>query len=129
MGNNDIIYWIKIVDEDIRLIINADYTNSPHTTCFICQGIAEKTMKAFLLSKKWPLKKIHDLIVLATYCEENGLDFSEYKNHIKVLNEYTVQGRYPGDIPFEEIGEKRATEAINLATELVKYVKPFISLK
>ncbi|MBL7074673.1 HEPN domain-containing protein [candidate division KSB1 bacterium] len=31
-----------------------------HTVCFICQGCAEKYLKAYLIWNGWRLKKIHD---------------------------------------------------------------------
>ena len=32
-----------------------------HSICFMCQGSAEKYLKAFLIFKGWKFKKTHDL--------------------------------------------------------------------
>jgi hypothetical protein len=35
-----------------------------------------------------------------------------------VLNEYIVEGRYPGDLSFESIGPDQAEEAVNIAQRI-----------
>jgi hypothetical protein len=40
-----------------------------------------------------------------------------------VLNEYIVDGRYPGDIVFEDIGRTEAREALDIARRIGERVR------
>jgi len=48
--------------------------------------------------------------------------FESLKDECTILNEYILEGRYPGDLPFESIGEDDAKEAIKAAENIEKYV-------
>jgi HEPN domain-containing protein len=84
----------------------------------LCQGSAEKYLKAFLIWKGWELKKTHDLVELLGYCVDYEADFADLKEDCLLLNEYITQGRYPGDLPFESICERDAKEAIEAADKI-----------
>jgi HEPN domain-containing protein len=93
-----------------------------HTICFLCQGSAEKYLKAYLISQGWELKKIHDLKELVGYALNYDQSFGELFPLAEVLNRYIAEGRYPGDLPFENIGENEAKEAIEAAEKIEQFV-------
>jgi HEPN domain-containing protein len=93
-----------------------------HTVCFLCQGSGEKYLKAYLISHGWELKKIHDLKELIGYALNYDRSFDELFPVAEVLNRYIAEGRYPGDLPFESIGENEAKEAIEAAEKIEQFV-------
>ena len=48
------------------------------------------------------------------FCTEYDADFEELLEEGSVLNEYITEGRYPGDIAFEIIGDTEAQEAVGI---------------
>lgn len=88
----------------------------------MCQGSAEKYLKAYLISEGWELKKIHDLKELVGYALNYDQSFDELFPLAEVLNRYIAEGRYPGDLPFESIGENEAKEAIEAAEKIEQFV-------
>lgn len=55
--------WLAFAKENLLYAksgLKADF--SPHNTiCFLCQGSAEKYLRAYLISRGWELEKNHDL--------------------------------------------------------------------
>jgi HEPN domain-containing protein len=101
--------------------IKADFAPY-HTICFLCQGSAEKYLKAYLISKGWELKKIHDLDELLEAAVKYDEKFGELFPAAEILNEYITEGRYPGDLPYESIGKTEAEEAIVAAEKIEQVV-------
>ena len=95
----------------------------------MCQGSAEKYLKAYLIWKGWILEKIHDLEDLLIYAIDFDSEFEKLKKECKLLNKYIAEGRYPSDLPFESISEKDAGEAIDAADKVAEFVKEKIKLK
>jgi HEPN domain-containing protein len=116
--------WLKFAKENLlfaRSGIEEEF--SPfHTICFLCQGSSEKYLKAFLIWNGWALKKTHDLVELLGYCIDYEPGFDDYKEECLLLNEYITEGRYPGDLPFEDVTKKDAQEAINAASKIEAYI-------
>jgi HEPN domain-containing protein len=75
-------------------------------------------LKAYLLWQGWELKKTHDLSELLKLCSKYDGDFLHLAPECQLLNEYATEGRYPGDLPFESIGEQDAREAIEAAEKI-----------
>ena len=93
-----------------------------HSICFMCQASVEKYLKTFLLSKGWQLKKIHDLSELLNFCCEYDTSFECLFPECELLNEYITLGRYPSDLPFEDISEDETKKAIEAAEKIEKHV-------
>ncbi len=123
--------WLNFAKENLlsaKALITEEFTPF-HTVCFMCQGSAEKYLKAYLIWKGWELEKIHDLKNLLNYAIEFDSDFEKLKQECELLNEYIEEGRYPGDLPFESIGEKDAGEAIDAADKIAEFVKEKINFE
>lgn len=82
------------------------------TVCFLCQSAAEKFLKAYLIARGWTLKKTHDIVELLELCSDYDDAFQGLLFDGSLLNEYMVEGRYPGDLAFEAIGHEDAREAL-----------------
>jgi len=117
--------WINFANENLlaaKSLISEDYAPF-HTVCFMCQGSAEKYLKAYLIWNGWELAKIHDLKDLLAYAIKLDPDFEQLRIECTLLNEYITEGRYPGDIPWEMIGKKQADAAIDAAEKIEKFVR------
>lgn len=108
--------WLKFAQENFAVAGHELERNDVacHTICFLCQGSAEKYLKAYLISKGWELKKSHDIVELLEYCSDYDEGFNQHIEAGHVLNDYIIEGRYPGDISFEAIGIEQAKRHIML---------------
>lgn len=116
--------WLAFAKENLlyaKAGIKEDFAPY-HTICFLCQGSAEKYLKAYLISNGWELEKIHDLKELIGYGLNYDQSFGELFPLAEILNRYIAEGRYPGDLPFESIGENEAKEAIEAAEKIEQFV-------
>lgn len=100
-----------------------------HTICFLCQGSAEKYLKAYLIFEGWELKKTHDIVELLEYCSDYDKSFDQLIEGGYILNDYITDGRYPGDISFETIGIEQAKEAYNAVKKIRQFVEKRINPK
>ena len=65
-----------------------------NSACFHCQQAAEKSLKAFLVSKGNDAERTHDLSFLIDECARFDAIFETID--ILNLNEFAVNARYPG---------------------------------
>jgi len=70
----------------------------------------------------WSLEKTHDLKNLLKHCLNYDNSFGELSVECSELNEYITEGRYPGDLPWEEIGKTQAEEAIEATDRIARFV-------
>lgn len=82
------------------------------TVCFHSQQCAEKYLKAYLISLGVLFSRTHDLVVLLNLIPEEDA-FPVRPEHIKSLNRYSVEARYPGD--WDPIDREEAADAIAAA--------------
>ena len=117
--------WIHKAESDLLDAKNnlRSETIPTDMVCFHCQQVAEKYLKAYLISQDKSFPKIHNLLRLMELCREIDQDFSKLKDNLVILNDYAVEIRYPDDW-FEPTVDD-AKEAFELAKE----VKEFALLK
>lgn len=116
--------WLRFAQENFSFACTGmKEEDAPyHTICFLCQGSAEKFLKAFLIWNGWELKKIHDFQDLLAFCMDFEAKFQNLREECGLLNEYITEARYPGDLPFESIGKGEAEEAIEAVNKIEKFV-------
>jgi HEPN domain-containing protein len=112
--------WIRHADENLGVAEREMRYDAPayHTVCFLCQSAAEKYLKGYLVAQGWTLKKTHDIAELLELCIGYDPEFEGLLNEGIVLNEYITEGRYPGDIAFESIGDAEAQEAVGITRRI-----------
>ena len=79
-------------------VLSADAEVPRRIVCFHARQAAEKALKAALVAGEIPFRKTHDVVVLA------GLTPAELAQSldeldVAVLQPWSVDGRYPGDLP------------------------------
>ncbi len=125
--NKTVIEWLKFANENFSVAEHELERDDAacNTICFLCQEAAEKYLKSYLISKGWELKRTHDIVELLEYCSDYDNGFDQLVEAGRILNDYIVEGRYPGDISFETIETEQAQEAYNVA----RYIKECVEAR
>lgn len=91
--------WLRFAEENLAMVEREMGYEQPafHTVCFLCQGAAEKYLKAYLIAQGWSLEKTHDLLTLLRCCRDYDETFAELRQEAIILNQYMTAGRYPGN--------------------------------
>ena len=120
--------WFEKAKDDERAIENLLKEKGPFSIiCFLCQQMAEKYLKGYLVFKGKAIKKIHDSGEILERCRQIDQDFKKLLDHCAFLNRYSIATRYPGDF-FEGISEKEARKAYQKAKEIKQFVLEKLSL-
>ena len=91
--------------------------------CFTAEQVAEKSLKAFLISRDKSVVKIHDLNALLARCAAIDPSFEELKDACATLTAYYAPSRYPDISEFMQFSREIAKEAKDLAEIVFKFVE------
>ncbi len=114
--------WFKKAQEDE---LNADSIlrhrdGTPGVVCFLAQQLAEKYLKACLISFDLELLKVHDLLRLISVLEVSASEIKILSNEANLLNQFYIETRYVGDYP------DFSWEDAEKAYEAAKKIKDFV---
>ncbi len=116
--------WIKKAEGDFITateLLDLKLEATADAICFHCQQCAEKYTKSYLHHQTIEFPRTHSLPQLLSLCEEQDKDFSTTLLQMLVLNNYSVEIRYPGRFTgFEEA---------KIAVEAMETVRTFIRSK
>jgi len=119
----DVKNWLLRANQDLEwakaTLVAKLYTQA----CFITQQVAEKALKAFMLSQEMVPPKTHSLPRLLQDCLEFDNAFKKFKNKVEILDKYYAPTRYPDLGIDEEYTKKKAEEALEDAEEILNFVK------
>lgn len=87
--------WMRIAEKDWLRIDKLLQANDPEAAGFFLQQATEKFLKAFLLSKGWHLKRIHDLEPLLNEALPYESSFEKYREVIQQISGFYFVERYP----------------------------------
>ena len=87
--------WLRIAEKDLRRVDYLLDLPDPEAAGFFLQQAVEKCLKAFLLSRGWELKRIHDLEVLLNAALEHDPHLEEYRASCQKITGYYLADRYP----------------------------------
>jgi len=123
---NEIEEWIRYAESDFAVAMQGRKSKKIlyATLCFHCQQTAEKALKAVLLYYEIKFPKTHYIDILLNSFKENEIDVPKLVLNSKVLSEYAVVSRYPGDA--EEITSKEYKEALKISKNSLKWAKSII---
>lgn len=110
--------WLSQVDEDLLAArhIAADPDLPARIACFLSHLAAEKALKAYLIAREVPYPKTHDLGDLLSLLP-TGAKVDVAVADLQRLNPWTIEGRYPGDIP--DATDAQAESCIQAADRVV----------
>ena len=120
--------WISRAKDDLSWANDSFDDKHYGGVCFLSQQIAEKSLKAYLFSKKQKLIRTHSLIRLLQLCIDFNNNFVELKDSLQILDDYYVDTRYPDmwdRYPFEN--ENMARDALIEAEKVFLFVQDKLS--
>ena len=94
--------------------------------CFDAQQACEKALKALLVYRGVPFRRVHDLAELLTIIQGSGIVLPPHVQTAAGLTVYAVEMRYPGSYP--PVTDTEAREAVEQAEALVEWVKGLLPL-
>lgn len=115
--------WFAQAEEDLLWAEASLREDVWRGACFAAQQAAEKSLKAFLLSKNELTPKIHDLIVLNEKCINLDQEFRSLEEACSILSPYYISSRYPDVSQFEEYSGEIAKNAVEQVKSIVEFVK------
>lgn len=92
----------------------------PDTAVYHCQQAGEKALKAFLASRDRPVRRVHDLVVLADECSSLDGSLAGLAEAAEILTPYGTAFRYPGDLTEPQLSD--AWEAVDCARRILNGV-------
>lgn len=120
--------WLKFAESDFKsakvLLNSNEAVIGP--ALYHTQQCAEKALKAYLIFKKQPIDKTHDLTVLLNNCSKFDNEFDSLLNDIINLNPFSIKTRYP-DSCFIIPDLSVAQDAIKKAEKIFLFVDNKIS--
>ena len=122
----DVRDWLSRARDDLRWAAYSLEGGYWPQACFGCQQAAEKSLKAFLLSRGWRLERTHSLPDLLAASTDYEPDLDRFGRSAVILDIYYAATRYP-DVPLSvSYTEKQAQDALTRATELVSEIARLI---
>ena len=94
--------------------------------CFMCQQIAERYLKGFLVSQNVKPPRIHDLPKILEMCVEINEKFKRFADKCGILSGYYIAPRYLLDMP-QDYSKKQVEEALKFTEEIKNFVQKVIS--
>ena len=123
--------WLEQAAEDLKWARDLANRGGYHISCFLAQQVGEKALKAFLYAKGEELVIGHSVERLCTSAAELDKEFAEKVKIWSILDGFYVTTRYPNSlpdsIPARVYTSQAATQAVNIAEDIVNFVTQKIS--
>ena len=120
--------WIVKAEQDFRIIKHETSLKEDEMVrdmvCFHCQQMAEKYLKAYLISKGTEFPRTHNIEYLLAKCASSHADFSSLDSGN--LTEYGVAVRYADDFFIPDPAE--VTEQVDTAMAIRTTVRRLLQL-
>ena len=87
--------WLALAEKDLVRVNRSLRDKDPELAAFCLQQAVEKFLKAFLLSKGWKLRRIHDLEALLDDAMAHDPSLDQFRNACQKITDYYVVERYP----------------------------------
>jgi HEPN domain-containing protein len=114
--------WLRIAEKDLQRVAFGLAGNDPDLAGFYLQQAVEKFLKAFLLSRGWRLRRIHDLVVLLDDASQYGAEVGSFRAACQEITKFYFVERYPlsslGSLDDDEV--RRSLHDVNGLIELLR---------
>jgi len=89
--------WLQYASDDLRISKLAldDAQPAIPVSLVLAQQAAEKALKGYLIFKKQPIVKTHQLIMLVNLCAEHDKEFETLLDYAVNLTPHVTVSRYP----------------------------------
>jgi HEPN domain-containing protein len=117
--------WLTFAKADLRAarLLLSDVEVPARIACFHAQQAAEKAIKAVLIAQQTPFRKTHDVLVLAGLLPAELIEELHSTDPV-VLQQWAVDGRYPGDLP--DATPTEAVEVLDVASFIVTTLDSYL---
>jgi len=115
-----------MANDDLVVAGDAEKREIYHLACFHAQQAAEKMLKAYIIFLGRPVPKTHNLRELYERIVPKPSGISEFKESIKILDQYYIPTRYPdalpGSLPEGLPTARHAREALEDVEKLAAFI-------
>jgi HEPN domain-containing protein len=87
--------WLRIAEKDLGRVEHLLGVQDPEAAGFFLQQALEKFLKAFLLSRGWELKRIHDLETLLNEALAYDTSLEPFRAACQRITGFYLVERYP----------------------------------
>lgn len=87
--------WLTLAEKDLARVKRSLRDRDPELAAFCLQQAVEKFLKAFLLSKGWKLRRIHDLEALLDDAMAYDPSLDQFRDLCRKITNYYIVERYP----------------------------------
>lgn len=114
--------WVRIAEKDLRRVDRLLDKHDPELAGFCLQQAVEKFLKAFLLSKGWRLRRIHNLDALLDDAITYDTSLEEFRNVCQKISVFYFVERYPFLVE-TGITEQDVRASLDEVTDLVERLR------
>lgn len=119
--------WFRQAEHDLGIAEKLK-EDSPADACYFSEQAGQKALKAFLYLKGSRSVPEHSIGYLAKLCTERDPSFPLPVQRWSKLDQYYIPTRYPDGladpaVPFESYSVVEASEAIQIASEIMEAVR------
>lgn len=87
--------WLRVAEKDLNRVERLLADHDPELAGFCLQQAAEKSLKAFLLSQGWQLRRIHDLVALLDDARAYDDSLEKFRAVCQKVSAFYSMERYP----------------------------------
>ena len=114
--------WLSLAEKDLVRVKRSLRDRDPELAAFCLQQAVEKFLKAFLLSKGWKLRRIHDLEALLDDAMAHDPSFDQFREVCQKITNYYVAERYPLAVE-AGLTEEDIQASLKAAQQLIEKVR------
>jgi len=123
---------LRQAQEDLRWTRHLAEQGAYHLACFLAQQVAEKALKAFLYAQGEEIILGHSVERLCAAAATFEPEFRARGRSLSILDGYYIPTRYPNalpdGIPADVYTQQAATDAVELAGEVVDFVTRLLTI-
>lgn len=113
--------WLNRARSNLALARNCAPDVYLEDLCFEAQQAAEKSIKAVMISRKIEFPYVHNLALLLSILEQNGVTIPNKVRRAARLTPYAADSRYPGVEP--PTSEEEYRDAIAIAEAVIRWAE------
>jgi HEPN domain-containing protein len=114
--------WLALAEKDLVRVRRSLRDRDPELAAFCLQQAVEKFLKAFLLSKGWKLRRIHDLEALLDDAMVHDPSLDQFRDACQKITNYYVVERYPLAVE-TEFTEEEIRASLEAAGRLIEKIR------
>lgn len=114
--------WLTLAEKDLARVKRSLRDKDPELAGFCLQQAVEKFLKAFLLSKGWKLRRIHDLEALLDDVMAHDTSLDQFRSVCQKITNYYVVERYPLAVG-TDLTEEEVRASLEAAERLIETIR------